>query len=159
MAPLMPTPEVVVREEIATRRLYVLNVKSQNLRVPLTQIKNLIVADHVRNFDSGGSLFGGWSPLSPETKSSGTPLVKSGFLRDQLRRKSGPGKRVTKYGVQVGVGYEAESESFYARFHQAGATDGRRGDLPKREVVGITDQTRERGVEMIRQWIVSGDGR
>ena len=153
---LAPTPEVLVNTSDAKRTLYVLGAKSQNLRVPLTQIKNLIVADHVENFQGRGSLFGGWPAISANTASSGTPLVKTGALQKEIGRKSGPGKKVRKWEVRVGVGNTNDSGEFYARFHQAGAPAGkRRGDLPKRELVGITDSTRERGIEMIRQYIVS----
>jgi len=153
---LAPTPGVIVNSTDATRRLHILGLKSKNLRVPLTQIKNLIVADHVKNFDSGGSLFGGWPSISPNTASSGAPLVRTGALRKDIGKKSGPGKKVRKYEVRVGVGTTNDSDQFYARFHQAGAPAGkRRGELPKRELVGITDATGEKGVEIIRRYIVS----
>lgn len=155
---LPPTPQVLVDNRDAVRTLYVLDVKSRNLRTPLTQIKNLIVADHVDNFDSGGSLFGGWAPRSGETQALNPQLlVRTGFLKSEIEKKSGPGKKVTKYEVRVGVGYTGAEDSFYARFHQAGAPAGdRKGDLPKREIVGITDDTRDKGIEMIRQYLVKG---
>jgi len=152
----LPTPDVLVNTTDAKRTLYILGAKSQNLRVPFTAIKNLIVADHVANFESGGSLFGGWPPLSPETKSSGTPLVKSGALRKEIGKKSGPGKKVRKWEVRVGVGTPdgkgpASKGAFYARFHQSGTKRG----LPKRELVGITDKTEREGVEIIRRYLVN----
>lgn len=155
---IYPRPEVAVQSADAERRLYVMGLKAQNLRVPLTQIKNLMVADHVRNFQSGGSLFGGWDP----TQSGGPPLVESGLLAKELSRKSGPGKSVKKYEVRVGVGGDKDGfggDTFYARFHQAGASNRRgkdgtyKGELPKREVVGITDRTQTTAVEIIRQYI------
>ena len=151
---IAPTPEVLVNTRQASRTLYILGARSQNLRVPFTGIKNLMVADHVRNFESGGSLFGGWPPASPESWQGRGLLEMTGAMRDALGRRSGPGVKIRKYEVRVGVGTKNEEGEFYARFHQSGATEGRRGDLPKREVVGITDSTRERGVEMIRRYIV-----
>lgn len=158
---LAPTPEVIVQPGHAVGTLRILGAKPMNLRVPLTQIKNLMVADHVRNFSSNGSLFGGWEPLSPETRSlTGETLVKTGYLKKEIARKSGPGKKVTKYQVRVGVGGEGiNRDSFYARFHQSGATEGRKGDLPKREVVGITDRTRDVSIEIIRRYILTTGGR
>lgn len=157
---IAPTPEVIVQPGHAVGTLRILGAKPLNLRVPLTQIKNLMVEDHVRNFESGGALFGGWPPLSPETTGGLGILERTGFLRKEIGRKSGPGKKVTKYQVRVGVGGQGmDRDSFYARFHQSGATEGRRGDLPKREVVGITDATRDRSIEIIRRYILTDAGR
>ena len=151
----MIAPEVLVNTTDAKRTLYVLGAKSQNLRVPLIQIKNLIVADHVKNFNSGGSPFGGWPAISPNTASSGTPLVKTGALKKDIAKKSGPGKKVRKWEVRVGVATTNDDGAFYARFHQAGAPAGKRkGDLPKRELVGITDETERKGIELIRRYLV-----
>lgn len=159
---LAPTPEVLVNAGHASNTLRILAAKPLNLRVPLTQIKNLMVADHVQNFESNGSLFGGWPAISANTASSGTPLVRTGYLRKEIGRKSGPGKKVTKYQVRVGVGGQGmDRDSFYARFHQSGASSstGRKGDLPKREVVGITDKTRNESIEIIRRYILTDAGR
>ena len=165
----MIAPEVLVSTNDAKSRLYVLGLRPMNLRVPLTQIKNLIVADHVKNFNSNGSLFGGWPAISPNTRSSGTPLVATGALQRDLAKKSGPGKKVTKYQVRVGVDTSkgqrgdveayGDKDDFYARFHQAGAGGDRKGRMPKREIVGITDQTRTEAVEIIRRYILTDAGR
>lgn len=164
-----PRPEVQVQVDTATRRLQILGARPMNLRLPLTQIKNLMVADHVKNFETGGSLFGGWPALSPETKGSGQPLVRTGAIQRDLARKSGPGKSVRKWEVRVGIATSAgqrgdveaygDRDVFYGRFHQAGASGARRGDMPKREIVGITDKTQNQAVEIIRRYILSTGGR
>lgn len=164
-----PTPQVYVDPSDAVHTLRILNRRSTNLRRPLTDIKNLIVAGHVKNFESGGSLFGGWPPISPETRSSRAPLVATGKLQSDLAKKSGPGKKITKNEVRVGVDTSAgqrgegrggvkaygDKDVFYARFHQAGASGNRRGTLPKREVVGITDTTREKSLTIIQQYLTA----
>jgi len=144
-----PSPQVYVNPGDAVGTLRILNKKAANLRTPLTQIKNLMVADHARNFDTGGSLFGGWPGASSETQTSSL-MRKTGQLRKELGSKTGPGKKVeSRKGIaRAGAGV------FYARFHQAGAPAGKRkGDLPKREVVGITDATERKSIEIIAQYL------
>lgn len=162
MIGIAPTPEVRVQAADGINTLRVLNAKAAALGPPLIKIKNLMVDDHVRNFESGGALFGGWPPREAEFGLSFAPMVKSGTIRDQLRARGKQGSGGATYiesrkGIaRAGTGAKTPDGKPYPRFHQAGATrPGRGGVLPKRELVGITDATRTRSVEIIRQYLTS----
>lgn len=155
---ILPSPEVKVQADDAKRTLRILNYKAANLRTPLTQIKNLMVAEQAENFASGGSLYGGWAGPSPETAIGTKLLVRTGKMAKEFGKKTGPGKKVdSRRGiVRAGIHVEDERGKPYARFHQSGAPAGnRKGALPKREVVGITDETEAKAVEILRRYLAS----
>lgn len=159
----MPAPGVYVDPSDAVNTLRILQKKGATLRTPLTQVKNLMVADNVKNFESGGSLYGGWPAASPETKLGRDLMVKTGALKKSLaakgRKGSGgaTGVKGTTAFAGTGVTSTTGKRAYpYPRFHQSGASAGsRKGNLPKREVVGITDKTREKSLTILQKYLAS----
>jgi phage gpG-like protein len=115
-----------------------------------------MLGDQRSNFEAAGSVFGSpWPALAPGTlaKKTGSarPLVLTGALEKAATGSTGKVTRITKSGVTVGI----NARLFYARFHQAGAKGGsRKGEMPKRELVGITPATREKSLTLIQKYLV-----
>lgn len=129
--------------------------RAENMRPVFTVIRELMLSDQRRNFESRGSVFGSpWPDLAPGSlarKSGGSkPLVLTGTLEKAATGGTGKVTRITKSGVTVGINQRIH----YARFHQAGAKGGRKGDMPKREVVGINRMTREKSLTLIQKYLV-----
>jgi phage gpG-like protein len=129
--------------------------RAENMRPVFTVIRDLMLGDQRRNFEGRGSVFGSWPALAPGTLArkggSSQPLVLTGALQKAATGSTGKVTRITKGGVTVGI----NQRIYYARFHQAGAKAGsRKGDLPKRELVGITRSTREKSLTLIQKYLV-----
>lgn len=143
----------------AVSRLTLLGERAENLRPVFTTIRDLMLADQRRNFDSRGGVFGEkWPATSTETMRRkhereglpGSVLTASGELAAAARGGKGKFTRITKSTVKVGI----NKRIFYARFHQAGAPKGsRRGALPKRELVGLTPATRHKSLSLIAAYL------
>lgn len=154
-------PQVYIDPDDALHTLRYIRRKSLKLGPPLIAIKSLMVADHVRNFDSGGALFGGWAPREAEFGLEWKTMFKSGRLRDSLKAKGKQGSGGATYieskkgVVRAGTGITNPKDNKpYPRFHQSGAKrEGRGGILPKREVVGITTATYQKSLSIIDKYL------
>lgn len=132
--------------------------RAENMRPVFTVIRELMLSDQRRNFESRGSVFGSpWPDLAPGSlarKSGGSkPLVLTGTLEKAATGGTGKVTRITKSEVTVGI----NARIYYARFHQAGAEgENRKGEseMPKREVVGINRTTREKSLTLIQKYLV-----
>lgn len=132
--------------------------RSGDLRPAFKSIRELLIAGHKKNFEQEGAMFGDpWPSLSQETLARkarqglpSTPLVATGALQRALGGGRGKRTGVTRTLVRVGVA------QFYSRFHQAGAPGGRRGRMPRRQVVGINRQQRDKALSIIQTYLEHG---
>lgn len=152
----MPYYDAIVDSSQAVSDLVQTGTRAENMRPVFTVIRDLMLDDQKDNFESRGSVFGSpWPALAPGTlaKKAGNskPLVMTGALEKAATGSTGKVTRITKGGVAVGI----NARLFYARFHQAGAKGGsRKGEMPKRELVGITPATREKSLTLIQKYLV-----
>lgn len=126
-------------------RLRRVEERASNLRPVFTTIREMMLKDQRRNFDSRGGVFGEKWPGS-------ATMEKSGALAAAARGGKGRVARIGKATVKVGI----NKKIFYARFHQAGAPAGsRRGNLPRRVLVGIAPPTRRTSLTLISKYLSS----
>lgn len=144
--------QFVVNPAQSTAMLRLMAVRAGNMRPVFTVVRDMMLRDQRRNFDSRGGVFGDrWAALSPLTRGS-EPLVDTGRLAAAARGGKGKVTRISKSTVRVGI----NSDIFYARFHQAGAPAGsRKGTLPQRDVVGINDQTSAKSITLIQRYLLA----
>lgn len=154
----MPAYDFVVDPSQAVGRLTAVSKRAENTRPIFTTIRDRLLADQRENFASRGTVFGErWAASSPQTLKrkfregkTGTILTATGELARAAMGGRGKFSRITKSQVRVGI----NKRIYRARFHTAGAPKGsRRGTLPARPLVGITDDARRFSVTLIAKWI------
>jgi hypothetical protein len=126
--------------------------KADNMRPVFTTVRDLMLKDQRKNFDTRGGVFGEkWPAQSSQTEGE-TLMENTGALAAAARGGRGKFTRITKSQVRVGI----NKRIFYARFHQSGAPKGsRRGTLPKRLLVGISPSTRRTSLTLIAKYLSS----
>jgi phage gpG-like protein len=145
-----PSGAVTVIEALADR--------SEDLKPAMQKIRDLMVEGHKKNFESRGSFLGAsWAPLSAQTTErkarQGLPqdaMQSSGALLRALSGGRGRLTSATKTQAKAGV------RLFYARFHLAGASGSRRGELPARPVVGMNQSQVNEANRIIRRFLDTG---
>ncbi len=151
--------DYVVDPSEAVGRLTTMGERAENSRPAFTKIRDRLLKDQRENFESRGGTFDEkWPATSKQTMmrkheregNPGSILVATGELAAAAKGGKGKFTRITKSQVRVGI----NKRIFVARFHQAGAPKGsRRGTLPKRTLVGITDESRRFSVTLLAKWI------
>ena len=100
-----------------------------NLRPVWGKVFDELADAHVRNFQTGGSLVGGWAPLTPryfnEKFAQGygrSTLVREGTLKDALTGFRGRGSETAQGLTSAfwGIDTSPSSPISYASFHQMG---------------------------------------
>ncbi len=135
--------DMVVDPSDGVARLEGIRSRAENMRPVFTTIRDLMVKDQRRNFDTRGGVFGEKWPGSAS-------MVETGELATAAKGGKGKVSRISKNTVRVGI----NKRIFYARFHQAGAKAGsRRGDLPRRLLVGIAPATRHQSLTLISKYL------
>jgi hypothetical protein len=128
----MTRTEVSIRVDVDYDSIQTARRNMGSYRVPLQEGVSYLRGAFQANFDSSGSMVGGWAPLSPVTSAwrvrNGFPpvapiLVNNGTLRAAVLASRGDvGAKEARLTI----------ENRIAPFHQYGSLRGR---LPKREIV------------------------
>lgn len=132
--------------------------RAEDLRPAMRKVRDLMVEGHVKNFESQGSFLGQpWPNLSAQTVERKArqglplePMVATGALLRALSGGTGRRTGATKTSARAGV------SQFYARFHLAGASGARRGDLPPRPLVGMNAAQRAEVNSIIARYLETG---
>lgn len=132
--------------------------RAQDLKPAMRSIRDLMVEGHKKNFATQGSFLGQpWPALSAQTTERKArqglpqnPMESSGSLLRALSGGRGRRTSATKTMARAGVA------QYYARFHLAGASGGRKGDLPARPLVGMTSAQVARANSIIRIYLETG---
>lgn len=143
--------------------------RAESMRPAMLQIKQLLIEGNTRQWQTKGAYMGTpWPEDSPETaarkRRSGAPsslastLVESGDLQASLEGGAGSFSRVGKGNVRVGT------HLFYAIFHikgasgrgakSAGNSAGRKGSVPARLPLGITEEDRATSLSIIERYLL-----
>lgn len=148
--------DVDIYETAAVTDLRGFAERASDMRPAMGEVRPLMIEGIRRQFESHGNYLGTpWPALSAETlrrksREGKAPelMVDDGDLAAALTGGRGMTSRVTRTSSRVAV------KDFVARFHQGGATEGRRGDLPARPVVGISDSGKELAMLIIRRFLI-----
>jgi hypothetical protein len=128
----MSSTTIKVNVDVDTSELAAMRRNMGSYREPLMEGIAFLRTAFGNNFDSSGSMVGGWAPLAPSTSAwrakNGIPpfapiLVNNGTLRTAVLMGRGD---VGAKDATLTI------ESEIASFHQYGS---RKGNLPKREIV------------------------
>ena len=131
------------------RRFRAMRRRSRNVRPVLRWALRELEREHLKNFNSGGALAGGWAPLDNEYAAwklanygAGGILVLDGDLKAGLTRWGGKGavREIKKTKATFGVKHEA------VKFHQYGTSKMARRKvvfLPNRFAFGVAEATAE----------------
>lgn len=150
--------DVDIFESAAVADLRGFAQRASDMRPAMGEVRPLMMEGIRRQFESHGNYLGTpWPALSYETvrrksREGKSPelMVDQGYLSTSLTGGPGMVSRVTRTMARVGV------QDFVARFHQRGASGGRRGDMPARPVVGISDTGQELAMLIIRRFLIGG---
>ncbi|HEX5592028.1 MAG TPA: phage virion morphogenesis protein [Solirubrobacterales bacterium] len=142
--------------------------RAEVMRPAMLRIKQLLIEGNTKQWRSKGAYMGTpWPENSPETvarkgrtgvRSLASTMVESGDLQESLEGGAGSFARVSKGNVRVGT------YLYYAIFHikgasgkgakSAGSTPARKGGVPARPPLGITEADRTAAVKIIEDYLI-----
>lgn len=127
--------------------------RSDDFRPVFREMREDLSSEWQRNFQTNGSLVGGWSPLDKEYGTwksvnfpGAPPMVRSGKLFRSLTELRGKPNEINKNRAQFGTNLE------YAKFHQYGTTK-----MPQRKLVFEPRGFAQKWGESLPKFIITGD--
>jgi len=121
--------------------------KLEDFKKPLWKSSRLILADVETNFETEGSLAGGWAPLAPSTVAG---RIREGYGgAHPILQKTGALRRSFYSKVDSKRAFISASSPYYG-FHQSIRPRTR---LPRRPMLLLTDRTKENIVEEFHKFV------
>lgn len=120
--------------------------KLTDFRKPLYRSAELILADVERNFETEGSLAGGWKPLAPGTVAG---RIREGFGAHPILQKTGALRKSFYSKVDSKRAYISSFSPYYP-FHQSRMPRTR---IPRRPMLLLVDRTRQNIVEEFHKFV------
>jgi hypothetical protein len=132
--------------------------RGEDMRPAMARIKTIFIEGHKEQYASKGGFLGTpWPENSEETLArkarSRIPalsslMVEEGSLEKAVSGGAGSRSRVSKGSVSVGV------KNISVLFAQGGAKGARRGEEPKRVVLGINEVERETSIAILTDFLL-----
>jgi len=120
------------------RILHKMQRKVTDFKEPLWKSSKLVLADIERNFDTEGSLVGGWKKLAPSTVAG---RIRAGYGGEHpILQRTGALKRSFYAYVDSKKAIVSSKGIHYYKYHQSRLP---RTNLPRRAMLVLTKQTRE----------------
>lgn len=143
----------------AERRLMRMADRTMDMRPAMLEVKEVMMAGHIANFEGQGSEFGEkWKLNTPGTLArklrmgqGNEPMKATGALERALQGGKGKRTRVGKSSVRVGVSLKQ------ARYNLIGSYTAETGSRrPRRATIGMSRATRGKSLKICERFIVEG---